>query len=172
MSIYLLLILSLEGGFLLEGNTLLTPVPGSLCLVPASLCLVAEHLSTRIVGLLLVNELHEGTLVLERVTLDLQVQFTVQLSVNLLVLTVLLQHAPRNTGASHPQDLGGHTGLLSTLPFTKAHVSALSALFSHLTSTEAGVDIVGFLNNKTILDELANVLSGVSLSNFCNFIRV
>lgn len=139
---------------------------------PAGLGLVAEHLGTGIVGLLLVDVLHKDTLVLECITLNLQVQLVVQVLVNLLVFTVLLQHASENTDAPHPQNLGGHTGFLRTLPLTITHMATLPACLHHLTGTESRVHIVGLLDNETISDKLADVLARVSLANFPNFVGV
>ena len=48
--------------------------------------LVSQHLGSGLLSLLLVDELHQDTLVLEHVTLGLQVKFVVQVTVNLLSL--------------------------------------------------------------------------------------
>ena len=48
--------------------------------------LVSQHLGSGLLCLLLVDELHQDTLVLEHVTLGLQVQLVVQVTVNLLCL--------------------------------------------------------------------------------------
>ena len=48
--------------------------------------LVSQHLGSGLLCLLLVDELHENSLVLEHVTLGLQVKFMVQVSVDLLAL--------------------------------------------------------------------------------------
>ena len=48
--------------------------------------LVSQHLGSGLLSLLLVDELHQDTLVLEHVTLGLQVKFVVQVAVNLLGL--------------------------------------------------------------------------------------
>ena len=50
--------------------------------------LVSQHLGPGLLCLLLVDVLHEDTLVLESVTLGLQVQLVVQVAVNLLGLPV------------------------------------------------------------------------------------
>ena len=49
--------------------------------------LVRQHLGPGLLCLLLVDELHQDSLVLEHVTLGLEVKFTVQMSVNLLGLS-------------------------------------------------------------------------------------
>ena len=48
--------------------------------------LVGQHLGPGLLSLLLVDELHEDPLVLEHITLGLQVKFVVQVAVNLLGL--------------------------------------------------------------------------------------
>ena len=48
--------------------------------------LVSQHLGSGLLCLLLVDELHQDSLVLEHVTLSLQVQLVVQVTVNLLSL--------------------------------------------------------------------------------------
>ena len=53
--------------------------------------LVSQHLGSGLLCLLLVDELHQDTLVLEHVTLGLQVQLMVQMAVNLLSLPVIIR---------------------------------------------------------------------------------
>ena len=50
--------------------------------------LISQHLGPGLLCLLLVDVLHEDTLVLESVTLGLQVELVVQVTVNLLSLPV------------------------------------------------------------------------------------
>lgn len=64
-------------------------------------------------------------LVLELVTLALEVQRMVQVLVDLLRLAVLLQHAAQHTHPPQPQLLHGHAGLLATLPLAMTSVAAL-----------------------------------------------
>ena len=83
-------------------------------LVPPGLCLVREHLGPGLLSLLLVDELHQDTLVLEHVALGLEVQLVVEVAVDLLGLTVAAQQAAEDAHALHPQQLLGHTGILGT----------------------------------------------------------
>jgi hypothetical protein len=93
-----------------------------------------------ILGLLLEDELHQIALVLERVTLGLQVEVVIpkgcknyqkskvnnlQVLVDLLRITVLLQQVAQNADSSHPQDLLRHTGVLGTATLTEATVTTL-----------------------------------------------
>ena len=54
--------------------------------INSSSYLVSQHLGPGLLGLLLMDMLHEDTLVLESVTLGLQVQLMIQVAVNLLSL--------------------------------------------------------------------------------------
>ena len=55
-------------------------------LIVIAVYLVRQHLGPGLLSLLLVDELHEDPLVLEHITLGLQVKFVVQVAVNLLGL--------------------------------------------------------------------------------------
>ena len=52
-----------------------------------SVYLVSQHLRSGLLSLLLVDELHQDSLVLEHVSLGLEVQFMIQVTVNLLGLS-------------------------------------------------------------------------------------
>ena len=54
------------------------------------------------------------------------VQEVVQLLVDLLLLSVLPQQASQHTLAAHPQDLGRHARLASSLALSGAHVATLT----------------------------------------------
>jgi hypothetical protein len=87
-----------------------------------------------------VDVLHQDTLVLEAVTLGLEVEsvvtghergpqrlvrrYRLQVLVDLAALTVLSQESPENTHPPQPLDLGRHPRLGGTLPLTGAGVSA------------------------------------------------
>lgn len=114
--------------------------------------------------------------------------------VDLVGITVLLQQVSEDTDSSHPQNLFGHTGILGTTTLTetgvtalktkkyikfynkvhknKANVAYLSSGLSLFTGTEAGVHLVGFLDDKTVLDETTDVLTGVGVGDFANLIGV
>ena len=96
----------------------------------ASLSLVGDHLAACALLLMLVDKLHQNTLVLEDVTLALHVQLMVQMTINLLGCTVLPQQAAKDTLTAHPHHLHGHTSIRSTIALTVASVTALAARFS------------------------------------------
>merc|ERR1719430_2777325 len=88
-----------SSSFLLLGESpllllpLLAPLPGLLHPCATGLGLVLQHLGPGLLSLLLVDVLHEDTLVLEDVTLGLEVKLVVQMSVDLLGLPISLQQA-------------------------------------------------------------------------------
>jgi len=158
------------GGFVLLGKCLeeLIPLRGLalfaattslLCLGTACLRLVAEHLGSCPLCLLLVNELHEDTLVLEHVTLALHVQRVVQMSVDLLGFTILLEQSSQDSHTSHPQYLHGHTCVRCTLPLSCAGVTTLPAGDGVFAYASARVHGNGLADDETIFDELADVLA-------------
>ena len=109
-------------------------------------------------GLLFVDELHENSLVLEDVTLGLQVKFVVHVTVNLLGLSVRLEHTSEDSESTQPDGLGWHTSVGSTLSFTKSHVSALLSFGVPLVGTGSGMHDGGLLDDQTVLDQLSDVL--------------
>ena len=143
----------------LLGNTLVAASTGSLGLVAVSLSLVRDQLGAELLSLGLVDVLHKDTLVLEDVTLSLHVQDVVQVLVDLASLAVLAEKATKDTLAAHPDDGGGHTGLSGTLTLTSARVTTSTLGSELLAVTEKRVHGLGLLDDKTILDELADVLA-------------
>ena len=105
----------------LAGNSLLL-AEGVLCATCLSLGLklfLAEDL-----GLGLVDLLNKHVLVLELVTLGLEVQLVVHLAVDLLLVSISAQETTEDTQAAHPQDLLGHASVPSTLSLTSALMTA------------------------------------------------
>lgn len=121
--------------------------------------LISSQFDTSLLGLGLVDVLHQDTLVLEDVTLDLEVELVVHVLVDLAGLAVLAKHATEDTHAAEPNDLGGHAALAGTTTLTDARVAALGLGLSHATDAEARVDGLGLLDDKTVLDQLADSLA-------------
>ena len=75
-------------------------------------------------GLHVVNGFGQNALVLELVTLGEHVQGVVNVFVNLLGVSHLLQKAAKDTLAAHPQHLHGQTGVGRTTALTGAYSKA------------------------------------------------
>lgn len=134
---------------------------------------IVPHLFlTQLLDLLLVDVLHQDTLVLEDITLGLHVQVVVQVSVDLLVLAVLFQKTTKNSHPSDPEDLDRHTSIGSTLSLTSARVTALATCLDVTANAGARVHSDGLANDQTILDQLANMLTGVGVGDLVAFIRI
>jgi len=157
---------------LLGGDTLLSPSPGLLVLVPSSLGLVGQLLGTESLRLLLVDEFHQDALVLEHVTLALDVELVVKMAVDLLVLSVLLEETAKNAHPPHPQLLHGHTRIGGTLALTRSGVTALSSGQSVLPCPGARMNGLRLLDDQSVLDQAPDVLSRVRVGNFIDFVGV
>ena len=143
---------------LLGQDALLSPLAGLTHSRTPGLGLVVQLLRASLLSLLLVDVLHQDALVLEHVTLGLHVQLVVQVTVDLLRVTVLLQQTTQHSHALHPQELDRHTGIGRTLALAETTVTSLAARLSVLAHTVAGVHHDGLLDDQTILDQLADVL--------------
>ena len=103
------------------------------------------------------NVLHKDALVLELVTLALEVQRVVKVLVDLGGLSVLLEETTENAHTADPDHLGGEAGLAGTSSLTTSHVSSLSLGLESLVDTGARVDSIGLADHISILDQLAEV---------------
>merc|ERR1719394_1825120 len=167
-----LLFVSREHLLLLLGLSVFPPLAGLLDLRSAGVGLVSQHLGPGLLSLLLVDVLHEDTLVLESVTLGLQVQLVIQVAINLLGLPISLKQPPENTHPHDPHSLLGGSGILGTLALSETSVPSLPACFVVLANAGSGVDGDGLLDDKTILNELADVLARVSVGNLVDLVGV
>jgi len=154
-----LLGLDLLGFSFLGGDALLSSSPSFLVLVSASLSLVGQLLGAERLGLLLVDEFHQHTLVLEYITLALNVELVVEMAIDLLVLSVLLQETTQDAHPPHPQLLDGHTGVGRTLSLTGTGMTSLSSGQSVLPRPGARVNGLRLLDDQTVLDQATDVLS-------------
>merc|ERR1712008_142180 len=136
---------------------------GLLDLGPSGLGLIGQLLCTGLLSLSLVDELHEDTFVLEHITFSLQVQFVVKMTDDLFGLTITFKESSENSHALHPYKLLGHTGIFGTLPLTKASVTAFTSGLGVITNAGARMDSNGLFDDKTILDELADILPRVGV---------
>jgi hypothetical protein len=104
-----------------------------------------------------VNVFHQDTLVLETVTLGLEVKLVVQVLIDLTSFSVLGQETTEDTHTTHPDNLAGHTGVGSTLSLTVTHVTTVTLSSSTFENTETRLSDFGLTNDQTILDELTDV---------------
>jgi hypothetical protein len=128
-----------------------------LVLGTENLSLISKSLGTDLLSLSLVDVFHQDTLVLEAVTLGLEVKMTVQVLVNLASLSVLGKETTEDTHTTHPDDLAGHTGISSTLSLTMTHVATKTLGSSTFTDTETRVRDLRLADDETVLDKLADI---------------
>jgi len=116
--------------------------------------------------------LDQDGLVLELVTLGAKIQLMVEILGDLLGIAILAEEATENALASHPQHLLGHTGVLGTLSLTVTGVTALALGLLVGLNSGARVHVDLASHDETILEQLADVLSGVGKSDLSDFIGV
>jgi hypothetical protein len=92
-----------------------------------------------------------------------------QVLIDLACFPVLPQQPAKNPLPSHPEDLGGHTSLGSTLSLTGTSVTTLALRRKELLCTSPRVDSGGLNDNTTILDELLDVSAGVGVPDLSLF---
>jgi len=119
-----------------------------------------------------VNVLHEYSLVFEHITLTFEVKRMIQMLINLLGFPVLFKQTPQYSLPSHPQHLGWHMGIFSTLSFSKTCVPAFSSGYGITSDSPTRMNHYRFSNDRTILYQLSNVLSRVSIVDFISFIWI
>merc|ERR1719461_1349836 len=150
----------------------LAPLTGLLNLGPSGVSLIAQHFGPSLFGLLLVNEFHQDTLVLEHITLGLQVQLVVQVTVDLLGLTVTFEESPQHSHPLHPHLFLRHSSILSTFPLTITGVTALRRASVLSRTRDLECTATGFLITRPSLIslrifclELALAISLISLGS-------
>ena len=83
----------------------------------------------------------------------------VDVLVDLLGITVLLEETSQNTDSAHPEDVRRHTGLGGTLSFTSAEMATLA--LSLVVKLDSVARVHGDLtsHDETILVKLSNILA-------------
>jgi len=142
-----------------------TTFPGGLVFDAAGFHLVGKDFGAALLGLGLVDVLHENTLVLENVTLRFLVKDVVEMLIDLSSLPILSEQPPQHPLSPHPQNFARHPGLRGTLSLTRTGVTTLSLGGEELACASAGVDGGGFDDDTAVLDELLDVCAGVGVSN-------
>ena len=80
------------------------------------------------------------------------------MAIDLLGFAVAFQESPEDAHAADPHQLLRHTSIGRTFPLTESAVSALAAGFRVLADAGARVHSLRFLDDQTVLDQLADVL--------------
>jgi hypothetical protein len=112
--------------FELLGLLVSTTFTDSLVLGTENISLFSKSLGTDLFSLGLVDVFHQDTLVLETVTLGLEVKVVIQVLVDLTSFSVLGEETTENTHTTHPDNLAGHTSIGSTLSLTVTHVATVT----------------------------------------------
>jgi len=89
----------------------------------SGLSLLFELLLSDLLVLHLVDSLNENGLVLELVTLGGKVEMMIDILVDFLGFSILLEESSENSLSSHPEDLGRHSSVSGTLSLTETRVS-------------------------------------------------
>jgi len=84
------------------------------------------------------------------------------MTIDLARSAVLAEETTKNADTADPKKLGGHTGLLGTLPGTKTVMTTLLLGLVNLAHTPAGVHLDGTTDDETVLHKLADVGTAVS----------
>ena len=79
--------------------------------------------------------------------------------VDLLGISVLLKESAEDTSSAHGENVVGHTSLFATLSVSSALMTSLSLLSLMSVDSGARVDSNLASHDKTILEELSNVLA-------------
>jgi hypothetical protein len=61
--------------------------------------------------------------------------------------------------SSHPEYFGGHSGFLSSSPFSGSSMSSSSLFFQISSGSGSGMDGNGFLHNQTVLHQFTDASS-------------
>jgi len=93
-------------------------------------------------------------------------------TVDLALFTVLAEQAPENTLPPHPENLGRHTGLGTTLSLTGTGVTSLSLSSVVLAGADTRVNDLGLDDDVAILAETTDVLPRVGLTDLRDVRRV
>jgi len=93
-------------------------------------------------------------------------------AIDLLGFTVFLQETAEDPHASHPQYLSGKSGVPGSLSSSDSSVPTFPLRREVLANPRAGVDLDGFPDDQTVLDQLPDILPGVSHGDLVDLSRV
>lgn len=165
-------LLASEHSLSLSSSTFSLSLSSSTVTETTGLGLLLQVLLTLSLSLGLDDVLDELTLVLEGVTLGEFVERVVEVLVEFSRVSVLGQETTEDTETSHPKNLGGHSGLGSTLSLTITSVS--TGTLGGVKSSGTGSSLTkGWLgDDETVGNHLSDGLTRVSVADFRDFVRV
>jgi hypothetical protein len=134
----------------------------SRCLLLSSLLLLSELFLSDLLLLHLVDAFDKNGLVLELVTLGGEVEMMIDVTGDLLGLSILLEKSSEDSLSSHPLDLDGHSGVSGTLSLSVSLMSTLSLGLHMSLASRSGMHLDLSLHDETILVKLPDVLSYIN----------
>eukprot|EP01083_Nonionella_stella_P148710 471224_1 len=102
----------------------------------------------------------------------MEVEGMVDVLVNFLGITHLVEKTAKDADATHPENLEGKTGVSSTTTLTDTSVTALGLGSITSPHSASGVDNSGLLHDETILFQTSNVAAGIGQRNFIDLVGV
>lgn len=90
-------------------------------------------------------------------------------AINLFGSSVFLKKSSKDSLSSNPKNFCGHSALKSSSTFTRTSVSAESNSLQMFSSTGSRMNFLLSLHDKTVLNELTDKDSGVSLTDLLDF---
>lgn len=129
------------------------------CLLLSGFLLFSKCLFSDLLLLHLVDGLDQNRLVLELVTLGGEVEVMIDVTGDLLGLSILSQKSSEDSLSSHPLNLDWHSGVSGTLSLSWTVVSSSSFGEQNSLNSGSGVHLNLSLHDKSILVELSDVLS-------------
>ena len=113
----------------------------------------------------LTSRRYEHHAYLEGVTLALDVELVVEMTVDLLLLAVLAEETTEDADAANPDGLRWHAGISGTLALTGTGVATLGLGEVLFASTETRVNNVWLAEDETVLHQLADVSACEEIKN-------
>jgi len=119
-----------------------------------------------------VDHLEKNALVLELVTLAKHVKSMVNVLINFLGVTHLLEKTTKNADTTHPKDLHRETCVGSTLTLSDSSVSSLPLSLVSDGNSGTGMYNNWLLNDESITMKTGDVTTGIGKRNLVNLIGV
>ena len=138
----------------------------------SGLSLFLKFLFSLLLSLHFVDGLNQDSLVLELITLGSQVEVMVDILGDLLCFSILSKKSSENSLSSHPDNLGWHSCVSGTLSLTSTVMSSLSLGLVNSLDSRFRVHADMLSDDKSVLEQLTDVLSGVGEGDFVGLVGV